>query len=106
VLAEAQRRGDAALALLVRVIDILEPELAAVAEEAQEVACGVAAGHHHDVADARAAQRLQRIVDHGLVVHRQEMLVRDLGQWTEPRAEAAREDDALHAGPRCAYCRA
>ena len=38
VLAEPERVGDAALALLVGVVQVLEPELAAVAEQPQEVA--------------------------------------------------------------------
>ena len=78
VLTEPQRVGDAAFALLVGVIDILQPELAPVTEQSQEVAGRVATGDDHDVANPGAAQCLERIVDHRLVVDRQKVLVRHL----------------------------
>ena len=48
-----------------------------------------------DVADAGQHQRRQRIVDHRLVVDRQQLLRHDLRDRIEPRAGAAGEDDSL-----------
>ena len=50
VLAKPERVGDAAFAFLIRVVDVLETELAPVTEEPQEVAGGVTAGNDHDLA--------------------------------------------------------
>jgi hypothetical protein len=41
---------------------------------------------------------LEGIVDHGTVVDREEVLVRDPGERIEPRAETAGKDDPLHDG--------
>ena len=74
-------------------------------EQPQEVARGVTAGHDHDVAQTGAAERLERVVDHRLVVNRKQVFVRHLRQRTQARAEPPGEDDALHGRPRVAYCR-
>jgi hypothetical protein len=42
-------------------------------------------------------QRGQRVVDHRLVVDRQQLLAHGLGQRMQARARAAGQDDALHA---------
>ena len=78
--ASAERLGDAAGLLLVGVAQALQAELAPVAEQPQELAGVVAAGDDHDVVDAGLDQRLDRVVDHRLVVDRQQVLVGDAGQ--------------------------
>ena len=47
-----------------------------------------------DIANAGHHQRGQRIVDHRLVVHRQQLLRHDVRHRVEPRARPAGEDDA------------
>ena len=49
-----------------------------------------------DVADARKHQRRERIIDHGLVVDRQQLLTRDHGQRVQARAGAPGEYDSFH----------
>ena len=53
-----------------------------------------------DLADARQHQDAERVVDHRLVVDRQQLLADDPGQRVEPRARAAGQDDPLHRGRR------
>ncbi len=55
VLAETQGVGDAALAVLVRVVNIAQSKVGAVAEQTQKIAGGAAAGNDHDLADAGRA---------------------------------------------------
>ncbi len=93
---QRQRVGDAAFAFLVGVVDMLQAELLAVGQQAQKIAGIPAAGHDQDVPDARIHQRLDRVVNHRLVVNRQQMLVGDFGQGKQPAARAAGENDALH----------
>ena len=101
-LGQTQRVGDAAFAFLVGEAELLQPELLAVLQQAQEVAGVLAAGDDQDVANAGVHQGLQRVEDHRLVVHRQQVLVGDAGQRIQARADAARQDDALHRSPiRC-----
>ena len=53
-----------------------------------------------DVPDARQHQRRERVVDHRLVVDRQELLADRPGDRMQPRARAAGEDDPLALGRR------
>src|SRR6184192_2499395 len=48
-----------------------------------------------DVADTRQHQRAERVIDHRLVVHRQQLLADRQGGRMQPRAGPAGEDDAL-----------
>ena len=57
-----------------------------------------------DVADARQHQRGERVVDHRLVVDRQQLLGYGERGRVQPGAGAAGEDDAF-AGGECAHCR-
>ena len=54
-------------------------------------------GDDQDIPDAREHQRAQRVVDHRLVVDREQLLADHAGQRVEPRARAAGEDDALQS---------
>src|ERR1700752_512308 len=57
-------------------------------------------GDDEDVADAGDHQRRQRIVDHRLVVHGQQLLGRAHGDRIQPRARSAGQDDATHQPAR------
>ena len=72
-------------------------EARAVAQQAAELRQVLRRGDHQDVADAGQHQRRQRVVDHRLVVDRQQLLRRRQGHRMQPRAGAAGEQDALHA---------
>ena len=89
--------GDAERAALVAVGQV-EPEVGAVGEQLDDVADALAADDDHDLADAHAGQRLERVVDHRPVVDRQEVLVGDDRQREEAGRGAAGEDDAFHRG--------
>src|ERR1700674_1517164 len=93
---QAQGVRDSAFALLVGKIELLEPEILAVPQQAQEIACAAPAGHDQDVVYPGIHKRLQRIVDHGLVVDRQNMLVRYSVQRMKPRAGSASQDNTFH----------
>lgn len=84
------------LPLLVRVVQLLEPELLAFAEQLQEAPGEAAAGDDHDVAHARVHQRFDGIEHHRAIIDRQQMLVGDFRAGKQPAAEAAGQDDALH----------
>ena len=96
MLGERQRRGDATFALLVGVVQVLQPELRTVAEQPQEITGVVSAGDDQDLLDPGVDERPQRVKDHRPVVDRQQMLVGDPRQRIESRAEAAGENDPLH----------
>ena len=78
MLGQAQSVGNAAFALLIRVVQVRETELLTVGKQAEEIAGVSAAGYEQDVLDTRIDERLNRVVDHRLVVDRQQMLVGDL----------------------------
>src|SRR5690606_30514462 len=71
--------------------------LAAVAEDAVERGRILRRGDDEDVADPAEHQGRQRIIDHRLVVDRQELLGDRKRQRMQPRAGAASENDALAA---------
>ena len=70
-----------------------------VAEQPLEVGQVGRGRDDEDLADARQHEGRQRVVDHRLVVDRQQLLAGDGGERVEARSAAAREDDALHIGP-------
>ena len=71
----------------------------AVPEQALEVGQVGRRGDDQDVPDSRQHEGGQRVVDHGLVVDRQQLLAGDHGQGIEPCAGTAGEDDAFHKNP-------
>ena len=70
-----------------------------VAEQPLEVRQVGGRRDDQDVTDAGHHEDGQRVVDHRLVVDRQQLLAGDGGERVEARSAAAREYDALHIGP-------
>lgn len=68
----------------------------AVPEQALEVGQVRRRGDDQDVADARQHEGGQRVVDHGLVVDRQQLLGGHERERVQARAGPAGEDDAFH----------
>ena len=68
----------------------------AVPEQALEVGQVGRRGDDQDVADARQHEGGQRVVDHGLVVDRQQLLGGHERERVQARAGPAGEDDAFH----------
>jgi hypothetical protein len=87
-LREAVRRG------LHGVLDLHAP-LRAVAQQGLEQGLLVRRVDHQHLADAGEHQHAQRVVDHRLVVHRQQLLADALRDRIQARAGAAGEHDAL-----------
>jgi len=54
------------------------------------------ARYDQDLVQSDIDQGMQGVVDHGFVVHRQQVLVGHLGQGIEAGTGAACEDDAFH----------
>lgn len=68
----------------------------AVAQQALEVGQVGRRGDDEDVADARQHEGAERVVDHGLVVDRQQLLGGHERERVQARAGPAGEDDAFH----------
>jgi hypothetical protein len=94
--ADQKRLGDALGAGLRRVGHRQAP-LAAVAEQPLELALVVRRGDHEDLPDAGHHQRAQRVVDHGLVEYRHELLGHRPGDGPQPGAGTAGEQDSAHS---------
>src|SRR5689334_1222482 len=75
---------------------MFQTEVLSVTEQPQKVSRRVTTGDDHDVLDTGVDQRLDRVVDHRLVMHRQEMLIRDFRQREESRSESARQNNSFH----------
>ena len=71
----------------------------AVPEQALEVGKVGRRGDDQDVPDARQHEGGQRVVDHGLVVDRQQLLGGHERERVQARAGTAGEDDAFHKNP-------
>ena len=68
----------------------------AVPKQALEVGQVGRGGDDQDIPDARQHEGAKRVVDHGLVVDRQQLLAGDERERVQTRARATREDDAFH----------
>ena len=73
----------------------------AVPEQALEVGEVGRRGDDKDVPDARQHEGAKRVVDHGLVVDRQQLLGGHERERVQARAGPAGEDDAFHFLPSC-----
>ena len=97
-LRQPERLRDPALLLLVGVEEPVDAVRVTVAEQAEELPRVRSAGDEHELRDARVHERLDGVRHHRPVVEREQVLVRDPRQRIEPRALAARQNHALHAG--------
>ncbi len=73
-----------------------EPPLISIAQQPDKVGAVFRRRNHEDFPDARQHERGQRVIDHRLIVNGQQLLADHLGQWVQPRARAACENDASH----------
>ena len=97
VFGQRQGVGDAAFAFLVGVVQMcLRPNCFAVGQQAQKVAGIPAAGDDQDVLYPGVHQRLDRVIDHRLVVDRQQMFVGDLGEREQSASGASGQHDTFH----------
>ncbi len=83
--------------LILRHIAEVDTELCAVAKEPMEARRVVRGGDHQDVADAGHHQRGQWVVDHRLVVHRQQLLADAHRDRMQAGARTPGQDDSAHA---------
>src|SRR3989344_2945941 len=104
ILCQCQGGRHPSCAILVLVGEA-HPEILSAAQQLQEIPDVLAAGDDHDVRDPCLFQRLDGIIYHRLVEDREQVLVGDCSQRTEPGAEAARQDDPFHGDPLCAFMR-
>src|SRR5206468_2271506 len=93
--ADHERLGES-LRPRLHVVHDAEPELTAVAEQALKRRLVFRRRNDEDVPDAGEHQRRERVVNHRLVVDRDELLAESQGQRIEPCPRTAREDDAFH----------
>ena len=89
--------GQAVGAGLHGVLQVQAP-LAAVAQQLFKARRVLRGADDEDVADARQHEGAERVVDHGLVVHRQQLLADGQGGRVQARARAAGQDDAFALG--------
>lgn len=95
VLADDEGLGEAVRRGLLGVGE-QDAEVGAVAQQALEVGQVRRRRDDEDVADARHHEDGERVVDHGLVVDRQQLLAGHERERVQARARAAGEDDAFH----------
>ena len=81
-----------------------DAETAAVAQQTAEGGQVFGRGNDQDVADVRQHQHGQRIINHGLVVHGQELLGNAARAGIQARAQTAGKEDAFHIGLSGAGC--
>ena len=95
LLADGEGLGQAVGARLLGVGEV-HAVARAVPEQALEVGEVRRRGDDQDVADARQHEGAERVVDHGLVVDRQQLLGGHERERVQARAGPAGEDDAFH----------
>ena len=95
VAADDEGFGEPVWVRLLGVVD-LDAEFGALAEEALEQRKIVGGRDQQDLADARQHLCGQRVINHGLVVHRHQLFADGPRDGVKPAAAAAREDDSFH----------
>ena len=100
LLADGEGLGEAVRRGLLGVGEV-DAVARAVPEQALEVGEVRRRGDDQDVPDARQHEGAKRVVDHGLVVDRQQLLGGHERERVQAGAGPACEDDALHFLPSC-----
>ena len=96
ILGQRQSVRDSALSFLVGVIQMLQPEIAAIPKQAQEVARVLPAGDQQNFMDSGIHKRLNRVIHHGLVIDGQQVFIRDARKRIQPAARSARKHHTFH----------
>ncbi len=96
-LGEAEGFCDATGAILVGVVEPVEPVVVAVGEQPEKLPRVGPPGHDHHLGDTSENERLDAVVDHRPVTDWQQVLVRDAGEREEPASRAACQQNTLHA---------
>src|SRR5699024_6106734 len=95
LLAQDERLGQAVGGRLDFILQV-DAVLAAVPQQVLEAGGVLRRRDDEDILDAGQHQGGQRIIDHGLVVDRQQLFAGDHGQRVKPGAGAAGENNAFH----------
>jgi hypothetical protein len=76
---QPQRVGNAGFTLLIGEIELVQSKIFSVPQEPQEISGAASSGNDQDVVYSGIHQYLQRVIDHRLVIDRQQMFVRHPG---------------------------
>ena len=93
--ADDEGLGETVRGRLLRIGE-LHPEIRTVPEQPLETRKVVGRGDDEDIPDARQQKHGHRIVDHRLVINRQELLGHSLRDRIQAGATAAGENDSFH----------
>src|SRR5438445_7291998 len=96
-LAKEERLWDARWPFLTRVLNA-DAQIAAIAEELLEARKVLGCGHQENLSNAGKHESGQWVVDHRLIVYRQQLLADDHRGGGQPGPGTPREDDALPDG--------
>ena len=80
---QGKRRGNSSFPFLIGIVDMVQSELFPVAEKPKKITRVFASCHNQDFSDPGIHKRFNGIVNHRLVINRQEMLIGDLGERVE-----------------------
>ncbi len=86
---QAERFSDAALSLLVGIVQMFQAEITSIAEKTQKISRVFPACHQENFLNACVDESLDRVIHHRLVVHRKQVLICDPRQRIEPAARSA-----------------
>jgi hypothetical protein len=94
---ETEGFRDSAFAFQVGVIQVLQSEVTAVPQKAQEVSGVLATSDQQDFLDSGVHKRLNGVIHHGLVVNWKKVLVGHTRQRVQATASSTCEDYASHS---------
>src|SRR2546421_524766 len=93
---QSQRLRNPPGSFLIGVIQILQPKLAPIPQQPNEVPRIVPPRHQQHLFNPRLGHAFQRVINHRLVVNRQQVLVGHLGQRKQPAPRPSRQNHAFH----------
>lgn len=94
---QSQRFSDAAFTFLIGIVDMLQAKVAAVSKKTQKFAGVFSTRYQKNFVDARVDEGLNRVVDHRLVIHRQQMFVGYASERVQATSRSTSEHYTLHA---------
>src|SRR5437868_10491060 len=99
MLRQTQSLRDTALAFLVGIVDVFQPEVTPIAQQPQKLSCVFSTCNEKDLPDSRVDEGSNGIIHHRLVIDRKQMLVSYSRERIKPAAGSASQDYTFHQAP-------
>src|SRR5208283_4445234 len=104
ILRQAESFRDAALSLLVGIVQMFQAKITTIPEKAEEISGIFPTRHEKDLSDTGVDEGLDRVIHHGLVVNGKKVLIGNFGQRIQSATRSTGQYDTPHSSSWLHIC--